>query len=154
MSLFTWATRHNISPQALAELTEIFGLCPAEKSGLSESSIQTRVRLEASRMGARLWRNNSGVDTSEGKHVRYGLSNESPQMNSVCKSSDLIGIKPVLITQEMIGSTIGQFMAREVKKGGWHYTGTPREVAQLKFLEIVNALGGDGKFTNGTEEMR
>ena len=152
MNLLNWATRHGIPPQALAELTDIFGLYPAEKTGLSESSVQTRVRLEASRMGARLWRNNSGVDTSEGKHVRYGLSNESTQMNAVCKSSDLIGIKPIVITQVMVGSTIGQFMAREVKKGDWHYTGIPREVAQLKFLEIVNGLGGDGRFTNGSGE--
>lgn len=152
MHLLNWATRHRIPPQALAELTDIFGLYPAEKTGLSESSVQTRVRLEASRIGARLWRNNTGVLQDErGVPVRYGLCNESKQQNAACKSADLIGIKPIIITQGMVGSTIGQFMAREVKAGNWHYTGTPREVAQLKFLEIVNGLGGDGRFTNGSE---
>lgn len=153
MQLLNWATRHNITPQALAELTEIFGSYPAEKTGLSESSVQTRVRLEASRMGARLWRNNTGVFFDErGVPVRSGLCNESAKQNAQVKSSDLIGIKPIVVTQGMVGSTIGQFMAREVKKGDWHYTGTPREIAQLKFLEIVNGLGGDGRFTNGSEE--
>ena len=150
MQLFDWAKRHKVSPEALQELTQIFGLndTPSVK-GMSESAIQTRVRLEASKIGARLWRNNTGVDTSEGKFVRYGLCNESQKMNELIKGSDLIGIKPVLITQAMVGTTIGQFMAREVKNGDWKFTGTPRELAQLKFLEIVNGLGGDGKFTTG-----
>lgn len=150
MHLFDWAAKHSVSPQALKELTEIFGLNDAPTTkGISEAAIQTQVRLEASRIGARLWRNNVGAYQSDVGFVRYGLCNESAQMNNVIKSSDLIGIKPTLITQAMVGSTIGQFMAREVKKGGWHYTGTSREVAQLKFLEVVNALGGDGRFYTG-----
>jgi len=152
MNLFDWANRNGISPQALQELTQVFGLNDAPTTkGISEAAIQAQVRLEASRIGARLWRNNTGAYQSEAGFVRYGLCNESAQMNAAIKGSDLIGIKPVLITQAMVGSTIGQFMAREVKKGGWHYTGTPREVAQLKFITVVNALGGDGKFTNGGE---
>jgi len=50
----------------------------------------------------------------------------------------LIGIKPG-----------GQFVSREVKRPGWRYTGTEREVAQLRWIEIVTALGGDAKFTTG-----
>lgn len=152
MHLFAWAKRHGVSPQALQELTQVFGLNDPESiSGESEAAIQVRVRLHASGQGARLWRNNVGAYQSEAGFVRYGLCNESKAMNDAIKSSDLIGIRPVLIRPEHVGTTIGQFMAREVKKGGWHYTGTPREVAQLKFLEIVTALGGDAKFTNGSE---
>jgi hypothetical protein len=152
MNLFNWTNRHGISPQALQELTQVFGLNDAPTaSGVSEAAIQTQVRLNASRIGARLWRNNVGAYQSDVGFVRYGLCNESAGVNSAIKSSDLIGIKPIISTHAMVGSTIGQFMAREVKKGGWKYTGTPREVAQLKFLEIVNALGGDGRFTNGSE---
>jgi hypothetical protein len=150
MTLFDWAKSHGITEQALKELTDIFGLYPITQGDKSsEASIQVKVRLEASKQGARLFRNNVGGYQSDAGFVRYGLCNESAQMNKAIKSSDLIGIKPVVITQAMVGSTIGQFMAREVKRGGWYYTGTPREVAQLKFLEIVNALGGDGRFTNG-----
>ncbi len=152
MHLFDWAKRYNVPPQALQELTQIFGLndTPSVK-GMSESAIQIRVRLEASKIGARLWRNNVGAYQSEVGFVRYGLCNESKQMNDAIKSSDLIGIRPVLITQAMVGTTVGQFMAREVKNGDWKFTGTPRELAQLKFLEIVNGLGGDGKFVNRGE---
>lgn len=152
MLLYEWAKRHGVSPQAMLELRQVFGFDTHNTLGvgMSESAVQTRVRLEASKLGARLWRNNVGVLSDErGVPIRYGLCNESKAMNSVIKSSDLIGIRPVRVTSEMVGTTLGVFTAREVKKQGWTFKATPRELAQLKFLEIVNALGGDGKFTTG-----
>jgi hypothetical protein len=44
---------------------------------------------------------------------------------------------------------IGQFMSREIKKEGWRYTGDEDEVAQLRWLELVVAYGGDACFTTG-----
>jgi len=105
-------------------------------------------------MGWRLFRNNVGVLKDErGVPVRYGIANDSPAMNKRIKSSDLIGIRPVVIAPDMVGSTIGQFVAREVKKAGWKYKGTEHEKAQLAFGTLVIALGGDFKFWNGSDPL-
>ena len=108
------------------------------------------VRLRASQRGDRLWRNNNGAGTlSNGSFVRWGLANETEAMNRSLKSSDLIGIRPVTITPEMVGRTIGQFVSRECKRSGWKYRGTPRELAQKAWIDLVNTLGGDAAFTTG-----
>jgi hypothetical protein len=152
--IYTWAKRHNISNIAISELTQLLGVEASnvtERSELSESAVQTNIRLEASRKGIRLWRNNVGVahNPEEGTYVRYGLANESSQMNKVVKSSDLIGIAPILITESMVGNVIGQFISREVKAGNWRYTGTEREVAQLNWINIINSMGGNACFASG-----
>ncbi len=126
---------------------------PAPHTGnsLSETAVQNITRLNATERGCRLWRNNVGATlTADGSFIRYGLANDSKAMNKRIKSSDLIGICPVTITPEMIGQVIGQFVAREVKRGDWQYTATEREQAQLKFIELVVSLGGDAAFTNGS----
>lgn len=148
-----WAIRHGVSHVALAELTTLFlspVTCPTSSMvGKNEATVSNNVRLEASRVGARLWRCNTGAyQDQSGRMVRYGLCNESKQMNEVIKCSDLIGIKPILVTQEHLGSTIGQFVARECKAGDWKYKGNKHELAQLRFLELVIALGGDACFVN------
>ena len=150
-----WATRHNIPAAALTDLLQQLGAMspdPDVQSGESEAAVQTRVRLEASKAGGRLWRNNVGAtQTPEGSYVRYGIANESSAVNKRCKSSDLVGIRPVVVTEKMVGGVFGLFVAREVKRGGWHYTGTAREKAQLNFLSLVAAMGGDARFTTGEE---
>ena len=153
MLLNKWAIKHNIPYEALQELRASFGLIPdtlgLPLEGESEAAVQNRIRLEASAKGLRIWRNNVGVLMDErGIPVRFGLANDSKQMNENIKSSDLIGIRPVLITQAHVGTIIGQFVAREVKEGKWHYTGSKRELAQLRYLELVVSLGGDGAFAN------
>jgi len=116
----------------------------------SESQVQEAVRLAAGKAGWLLWRNNVGAGKLDnGSFIRWGLANDTKQMNESLKSSDLIGIRPVLITQEMVGSVIGQFVAREVKRDGWAYSGSTREKAQRAFIELVNSRGGDAAFTTG-----
>lgn len=115
----------------------------------TEATLQQSVRIEASESGGRLWRNNTGAATDDnGRLIRFGLCNESAKVNAKIKSSDLIGLRPIVITEDMVGKTFGQFVAIETKKPGWRYTGTKRERAQKKFIDLVISLGGWAKFTD------
>lgn len=147
-----WAIRHGVPFAALNDLRAMMGATPTDPPatpGESEAAIQKRVQLAATRVGWRLWRNNVGALKDErGVPVRYGLANDSAALNKIIKSSDLVGIKPVVITPDMVGHTIGQFVAREVKTAGWSYSGSAHERAQLKFIELVVGLGGDARFIN------
>jgi hypothetical protein len=116
----------------------------------SEASTSAIVRLEASRKGLRLWRNNVGAAmTDTGSFIRFGLANETAQMNKQIKSADLIGIRPVLITPEHVGRVIGQFVSRECKRPDWKWRGDEREQAQWRWAEIVASLGGDALIVTG-----
>jgi len=154
MTLTQWAQRHGVSAAALAELVNYVSPPLTAKSGQSEAAVLANVRMEASAKGARLWRNNiiACVD-STGRMVRGGLLNESKQQNETIKSSDLIGITPVLITPEHVGTTIGQFVARECKAGSWKWSGSSHEVAQMRFIDLVNSLGGDAAMVNGVGSL-
>lgn len=121
---------------------------------MSEQDVQAALRLAASKRGDVLWRNNSGVLRDErGVPVRFGLCNDSKAVNDIVKSSDLIGIKRVLVTPDMVGTVVGVFWAVECKREGWRYTGTPREIAQLRFIEIVREAGGDAAFATCVGEL-
>lgn len=152
MNLTQWAIKWGVPYEAVEDLRREFGAIstePSPQAGESEAAVQNRVRLEASRKGLRVWRNNLGACMDEnGNFIRYGLANDSKKMNDLVKSSDLIGIRPVDIQQHHVGHRVGQFVAREVKAGNWSYTGTAREEAQLRFLELIASLGGDAAFAN------
>jgi hypothetical protein len=155
MNLNQWAIKHGVPFEAVEDLRRMMGTVntdPIPQVGESEAAVQTRVRLEASKKGGRLWRNNVGAYDERyppSPGTRWGLANETKQMNKMIKSSDLIGIKPILITAEHVGQVIGQFVAREVKRGGWRYGATEAEQAQLTFLELAFALGADAAFATG-----
>lgn len=124
--------------------------------GLGEATTTSFVRLEAAKSGDTLWRNNVGVLKDQtGRPVRYGLANDSPAMNKKIKSSDLIGIRPVLITPDMVGQVIGQFLAVEMKHEGWKFNHLDeREVAQKNFHDIVRANGGRAGFASSVDDYK
>lgn len=154
MQLSQWARHWNICDEAICDLKRILGVISAPSMGdnaiSTEAGVQSLVRLEASKKGCRLWRNNVGATyTPDGAFIRYGLANESAGVNRKIKSADLIGIRPVKITAGMVGITIGQFLSREVKAANWRYSGNEREQAQLQWAELILSLGGDACFTIG-----
>lgn len=153
MILGAWAIRWGVPLQAIKELEQFLGLDgPGEPpaKGTSEAAAQAAVRIEAANKGLRMWRNNVGALVDErGVPVRYGLANDSKKMNELLKSHDLVGIRPIPITQAHVGLILGQFVSREIKEPGWRYTGTEREQAQQRWAILINSLGGDASFATG-----
>ena len=116
----------------------------------TESIIQKNIRLATNLTGGLLLRNNSGVAVFEQRgvvrHVRYGLGNDSKLLNAEFKSSDLIGITPVIIEPRHVGRVFGVFTAVEAKSGNWIYQATEREIAQLNFINKIRKCGGIATF--------
>jgi hypothetical protein len=110
-----------------------------EPAGVSEQELQQRIRLQLGSSPVRLWRNNVGALRDErGRLVTYGL----------CKgSSDLIGLRQVLIGPEHLGQTLAVFSAIEVKAP----KGRLRE-EQRSFLELVERFGGYSGVATSVEE--
>ena len=99
----------------------------------SETEIQQQIRLQCSKGGVRLWRNNSGSlpDPRTGRYVQFGVGSPG--------GSDLIGYRRVRVTREMVGQEIAQFAAVEVK--------TPRgrvRPEQQQFIDHIVSAGGIG----------
>ncbi len=155
-----WAAQY---PEAAAKLTLVFmppTPSPAEHAGKSEAWAQQRDRMTVARAGGMAWRNNVGATPARcpdcnapQRPVRYGLANDSHQLNQKIKSADLICSIPRLITLEMVGTTIAQFGSIESKRPGWTYSGTPREVAQAAWAALLLQQGAFAKFSTGDIEL-
>lgn len=128
--------------------------------GKSEELIQQKVRLDVARSGIDMWRNNVGVAMhtdyyGKTRAVRYGLLNDTEKINERFKSSDLIGIRPVLITADMVGQVLGVFAAIETKKSDWTYRPNDEHTqAQQRFIDLVRAAGGFAGFARSVDEAR
>jgi hypothetical protein len=110
-------------------------------SSPSEHEIQQRIRLACGRGAVRLWRNNTGalVD-QQGRFVRFGL----------CKgSSDLIGLRSLEVTPEMVGQRVAQFVALEIKTAQGMLS-----PEQRAFLQLVQQLGGLGAVCRSIAEAQ
>lgn len=108
---------------------------------MTEKELQYEIRRRlGSRKDIRLWRNNVGkLRDARGKVVIFGL----------CPgSSDLIGMRQIMVTEEMVGQTVAQFVAIEVKGP----KGKP-SAAQEKFLEVARQLGGVGILAKKLEDI-
>lgn len=148
-------------PQAAAELQILLSsTVRGSASYTSEGAAQQRVRLAAAKAGALCWRNNVGATPAKCSNcgvkrqpVRYGLANDSPQVNEGIKSADLILAIPRVITYDMVGKTIAQFGSIEVKAPGWVYTGKEQEPGQIAWAALIASKGGYAVFSTGEIEL-
>ena len=120
---------------------------------MSETDLMRRIQIQASRLGARLFRNNVGsawmgqsarqddgtVIIKHARRVTFGIPGEG--------GSDLIGWTPVLITPEMVGRTVAVFSAVEVKTDAGR--ATPE---QIQFLSVVKGSGGIAALVRTVDE--
>lgn len=87
----------------------------------------------------KLYRNNRGVAVYGNKQVAYGVGPKG--------GSDWIGYRRVLVTADMLGSTIAQFVALEAKRPGEH-----ADDNQQRFIDKVKADGGCAGVATSAEE--
>ena len=97
----------------------------------AETTLQQQIRLAlGTRTDLRLFRNNTGTlpDPRTGRPVQFGLARGS---------ADLIGLRTVTITPEMVGQQVAVFTSIEVK------TPTGRVTPdQHSWLNMIQSLGG------------
>jgi hypothetical protein len=122
---------------------------------LQEATVANHMELAAGYQGLTIWRNNSGACLDEtGRLIRFGLGNISEKFNKEIKSSDFIGITPLLIEPYMFGQIVGVFTALETKPSDWKFRlKDERAVAQKKFHDIVKASGGYAGFVTCNDDM-
>lgn len=121
---------------------------------MTEKELQAWVRIHAqSKHRALMMRNNSGVlrNPDTGSHVRFGLGNDSQQINRILKSSDLIGITPV---ECPCGHTYGVFTAFEIKKPGSKSSSRDATyLAQKNFIDTIKRKSGIAGFIRSQEDF-
>lgn len=95
-----------------------------------ETVIQNDIKVQLSKMGFIIFRNNVGgwKDPKTGRLIKYGLC---------VGSSDIIGLKPTLITQEHVGKILAIFSAFETKTEEGKLS-----PEQIQFLDMVKKNGG------------
>ena len=108
----------------------------------SERRIQSEILLALAEHGLSGWRQNVGTawagDVQRLKDGSVLIRNPRPIHAGLCKgSSDIIGLRPLVVTPEMIGQTIAQFAAIEVKNARGRLTDD-----QKRFQDFVAAKGG------------
>lgn len=108
----------------------------------TEVDVQNLTRLAIQAAGGVAWRNNRGALPDErGVPVRFGLANDSTQLDRTFKTGDLVGLTPG-----------GLFLMLECKPPGWRYRGADRERAQWAAIQFVRLRGGRAGFVTHPDE--
>ena len=107
---------------------------------MRESDIQNQILIELSKQGAIAFRINAGSfwagEIISNKDNLLLLKNPRKIQGAPEGTSDIIGITPVTITQEMVGTRVGVFTAIEVKKPG-----EKPKPSQKNYLNCMHKMG-------------
>ena len=127
----------------------------------SEKNIETQIKIDLSKIGARVFKNNVGKcwigksviikSVTDGMRLFPGdvVVRQARRFNAGLHvgSSDLIGWMPVVVTQEMVGEKIAVFLSPEVKD----MTGVLTK-EQITWINVVNEAGGRAGVARNSEE--
>ena len=132
---------------------------------MKESRIWRQIRDKLSTGAVRLWRNEQGHGllirhrSTEGRQaiiaechavaLRHGGSAVRVAFGLGKGTADLIGMKRVTITQDMVGSQVAVFVSVECKTA----TGATRE-EQKAWLAFVNSFGGIAGIARSIEDAK
>jgi len=114
---------------------------------ISESAVSDNILAEARKYNTILFRNNVGLCTTrDGSVIRYGLHKGS---------ADFIGLKSVLITPEMVGTTLAVFVSVEVKHSNWKPAKTPsqHEIEQNNWRDQMLKRGAIAGYVTSEEDL-
>lgn len=126
---------------------------------MSESDLMRRLQLAATRLGARLFRQNVGQAwvgkverVNSIRYVQVGpgdvvLRNARPFHAGVRGMSDLGGWMPVQVTASMVGETIAVYAAVEIKENARATDG------QKAFIAAVLKAGGRAGIAHDESEL-
>lgn len=118
---------------------------------MSEADLMRRLQIAASRLGARLFRQNTGmawvgkvtkIERPGIYPVRKGdvvIRNARPFHAGVTGMSDLGGWMPVEITADMVGSTVALYAQVEVKENA---RATKEQVAWIDAVKKAGGMAG------------
>lgn len=126
----------------------------------AETPLMRELQIEASRLGARLFRQNSGMAwIGKARRIARAMSvpvkpgdvviqAARPFHAGITGMSDLGGWVPVVVTPEMVGSTVAVYAQVEVKDGA---RTTPE---QLKWIAAVAKAGGLAGVARNISDLR
>lgn len=124
---------------------------------MAETDLMRRLQLLASKLGARLFRQNTGmawagkVEKGPGPKMLgpydVVIRKARPFHAGVTGMSDLGGWNSVTVTPEMVGSTVAVYAQVEVKEDA---RPTPE---QLSWIDAVNTAGGKAGIARNEDDL-
>jgi len=111
----------------------------------AETTLQQQIRLAlGTRTDLRLFRNNTGTlpDPRTGRPVQFGLARGS---------ADLIGLRTVTITPDMVGQQVAVFTSIEVKTPTGRVS--PDQTAWLNMIQSLGGIAGVARSVQDAKEI-